>query len=163
LLALTVGGGVIGATATTLLVRSESTGLPPPLSPVLLQALSHIPLALAFGSGLLLWLSSAVPGILAKSFAAAGQMALSNYLAQSIILSVLFYGFGFGLFGRLGSALTASIGVATYVGQLLISYVWLRHYRFGPAEWLWRSLSYGRRQPMKPPATHCAASSSVRS
>jgi uncharacterized protein len=75
-------------------------------------------------------------------------MALSNYLAQSILFGLFFYGFGFGLFGRLGSAITALIGIAVYLGQLVASYVWLQHYRFGPAEWMWRSLTYGCRQPM---------------
>ncbi|HZS08029.1 MAG TPA: DUF418 domain-containing protein [Blastocatellia bacterium] len=147
--AVCFGAGITGAVSTTLLVRSESTGLPPPVSPSLLQAVSHIPLALAFGAGLLLWLSSTPAGPVRRSFAAAGQMALSNYLAQSIIFSLLFYGFGFGLFGRLGPAVTALIGIVVFAAQLAMSRLWLGRYRFGPAEWLWRSLTYGRRQPLK--------------
>jgi uncharacterized protein len=76
-------------------------------------------------------------------------MALSNYLAQSAIFSLLFYGFGLGLFGRLGSAITAPLGLAVFAAQLVASEWWLRQFRFGPAEWLWRSLTYGRRQPMR--------------
>ena len=76
-------------------------------------------------------------------------MALSNYLAQSIIFSFVFYGFGFGLFGRLGSAAAALLGLAVFAGQLVMSEWWLRRFRFGPAEWLWRSLTYGRWQPLR--------------
>lgn len=109
-----------------------------------LEAASYVSLSFAFGAGLLLYYKSG--GLLTQMFAAAGQMALSNYLAQAMIFSMLFYGFGFGLFGQLGSAITMLIGVAVYVGQLAVSYIWLRRYRFGPAEWLWRSLTYGRWQ-----------------
>ena len=110
---------------------------------------SPILLAFTFGAGLLLWLNFKPAGLVRKLFAAGGQMALTNYLSQSIIFSLIFYGFGFGLFGRLGSAITACLGLVVYAGQLAASYFWLQHYRFGPAEWLWRSLTYGRWQPMK--------------
>jgi hypothetical protein len=82
-------------------------------------------------------------------FASLGQMALTSYLTESVVLGVIFYGYGFGLFGRMGSAPAASIGIALYTGQLFFSRFWLRHYRFGPVEWLWRSLTYGRRQRMR--------------
>lgn len=78
-------------------------------------------------------------------FASVGQMALTNYLTESVVLGVIFYGYGFGLFGRLESALAALIGIALYVCQLFFSRFWLHHYRFGPVEWLWRSLTYGPR------------------
>jgi uncharacterized protein len=149
LIAILIGAGFLGGVATTLLVWSESTGQKPMVWPVLLQVFSHIPLAFALGAGLLLWLGSTVLGPVSRLFAAAGKMALTNYVMQSIIFSVLFYGYGFGLFGRLGSAETVLIGVLVYAGQLIMSRLWLQHFRFGPAEWLWRSLSYGRIQPMK--------------
>jgi len=75
----------------------------------LLEVVSYIPLAFAIGAGLLLWLNYASAGLLIRLVAAGGQMALSNYLVQSILFSLLFYGFGFGLFGRLGSAITARV------------------------------------------------------
>ncbi|MEP7343124.1 MAG: DUF418 domain-containing protein [Acidobacteriota bacterium] len=113
------------------------------------KADSPILLAFAFSAGLLLWLNFKPGGLVRKLFAAGGQMALTNYLSQSIIFSMIFYGFGFGLFGRLGSAITACLGLVVYAGQLAASYVWLQRFRFGPAEWLWRSLTYGSRQPMR--------------
>lgn len=78
-----------------------------------------------------------------------GRMALTSYLTQSVVLSVLFYGWGLGLFGRLGEAEAAAIGVAIFVAQAALSAAWLRRYRFGPVEWLWRSITYGARQPMR--------------
>ena len=75
---------------------------------------------------------------LTRLLAAAGRMALSNYLAQSVVFSLVFYGFGFGLFGRLGSAVAALLGLAVFAGQLVISEWWFRRFRFGPAEWFWR-------------------------
>ncbi len=84
-----------------------------------------------------------------RLFAAAGQMALTHYLTQSILFSLVFYGFGLGLFGKLAPAPTAAMAIAVFAAQLILSRVWLQRYRFGPAEWLWRSLTYGRLQPMK--------------
>ena len=81
--------------------------------------------------------------------AAVGQMALSNYLLHSAITSVLFLGWGFGFAGRADYAEQLGVVAAIWVVQLALSPVWLRHYRFGPAEWLWRSLTYWKRQPMR--------------
>lgn len=80
---------------------------------------------------------------------ALGQMALTNYVLQSIILGCIFYSYGLALFDRIGSAAAVGIGVAIYSAQLQMSRLWLRHFRFEPLEWLWRSLSYGKWQPMR--------------
>jgi uncharacterized protein len=77
-----------------------------------------------------------------------GRMAFTNYLAQSIIFGWIFYGYGLGLFGRLGAASALGIGIAVYIGQVLFSAWWLGRYRYGPVEWLWRTLMYGVSQPM---------------
>jgi uncharacterized protein len=85
-------------------------------------------------------------------------MALTNYLMQSVICTTLFYGWGFGLFGTLNRTPLAGIVLAIWVFQLLFSPLWLRFFRFGPAEWLWRSLTYWRLQPLCPmvePAGSC--------
>lgn len=106
-------------------------------------------LALSYVSGFLLLLkrgrASSFPGLVA-----AGRMALTNYLIQSMVLGLIFYGYGFGLFGRIGSAAAAVIGVIVYLTQVQVSRLWLAHFQFGPFEWLWRSLAYKRRQPMLP-------------
>ncbi|SPP93597.1 DUF418 domain-containing protein [Bradyrhizobium vignae] len=77
-----------------------------------------------------------------------GRMAFTNYIAESLIFGWIFYGYGLGLFGRLGVAEALAIGIAVYAAQALFSVWWLRRYRYGPLEWLWRSLMYGARQPM---------------
>lgn len=76
-----------------------------------------------------------------------GRMALTNYLMQSVVMVLLFYGIGGGWLGKVGTAGCVVVGSTTYVTQLLLSHWWLQRYRFGPAEWLWRSLTYGSRQP----------------
>ncbi|WFU15689.1 DUF418 domain-containing protein [Bradyrhizobium sp. CB3481] len=79
-----------------------------------------------------------------------GRMAFTNYLMQSLIFSSIFYGYGLGLFGRLGATSTLAIGIVVYVAQVLFSKWWLGRYRYGPVEWLWRTLMYGAAQPMLP-------------
>jgi uncharacterized protein len=74
-----------------------------------------------------------------------GRMALSNYLSQTLIMIVIYYNFGFNLFGRIGLIQTTGIAILILVLQIIISNIWLRHFRFGPIEWLWRSLTYKKR------------------
>ncbi len=76
------------------------------------------------------------------------RMAFTNYLAQSVILGWIFYGYGLGLFNRLEAASALAIGLVVYAGQVVFSAWWLRRYRYGPVEWLWRTLMYGVSQPM---------------
>ncbi len=147
--ALLIVAGSLGALTTTLEVWAKETGQPPPGAFDWLYPFASVLLAGAYGAGLLLWLNSVRAGMLTRWVAAAGQMALSNYLAQSVIFSLIFYGFGLGLFGQLGSAITALLGLAVFAGQLVTSQWWLQRFRFGPAEWLWRSLAYGQRQPQR--------------
>ncbi|MEQ8205331.1 MAG: DUF418 domain-containing protein, partial [Woeseia sp.] len=86
---------------------------------------------------------------LCAQFAAVGRMAFSNYLMHSIVLTTLFYGHGLGLYGSIPRA-AQMLFVAGMLGlQLVLSPWWLARFRFGPAEWLWRSLTYWQRQPMK--------------
>ncbi len=80
-----------------------------------------------------------------RPLAAVGQMALTNYLMQSLICTTIFYGHGFGYFGYVERVGQFGIVVAIWVLQLIISPIWLSYFRFGPAEWLWRALTYGRR------------------
>jgi uncharacterized protein len=108
----------------------------------ILVALGHIgALILLYKAGAFVWLS--------YRLAAIGRMALSNYLMHTIICTTLFYGYGFRLFGRLDRVQLLGIVFAIWALQLWLSPIWLRSFRFGPAEWLWRSLTYGGPQPMK--------------
>jgi uncharacterized protein len=76
-------------------------------------------------------------------------MALTNYLTQSIICMFIFTGAGFGLFGELQRYELYYVVAAIWIVQLLWSSWWLKRFHFGPAEWIWRSLTYGRRQPFR--------------
>lgn len=71
-----------------------------------------------------------------------GRMALTNYLSQTIIMIVIFYKFGFNLFGKIGLIQTMGIAILILVGQIILSNIWLRYFKYGPLEWLWRSLTY---------------------
>jgi uncharacterized protein len=84
-----------------------------------------------------------------RRLAAVGQLALSNYLLQSIICTTIFYGHGFGLFGSVERVGQLAIVFGVWAAQLTWSPVWLRYFQFGPAEWAWRSLTYGRAQPFR--------------
>lgn len=103
----------------------------------LFVALGHTGLVMLIcKAGLLTWLTSRL--------AAVGRMALSNYLTHTIICTTLFEGWGFGLFGRLNRVELLGVVVAIWLMQLIVSPLWLRRFRFGPMEWLWRSLTYAR-------------------
>jgi uncharacterized protein len=107
----------------------------------MLVALGHLGTVVSiFKAGLATWLTSGL--------AAVGRMALSNYLMQSLICTTLFYGYGLALFGALDRIQLLGVVVAIWLLQLSYSPFWLRFFRFGPVEWLWRSLTYGKSQPM---------------
>jgi uncharacterized protein len=98
--------------------------------------------------GLIMWMFKG--GLFMKitaRLAAVGRMALTNYLSQTIILTTVFY--WFGLFGNFSRTELLLFVIGVWALQLWWSPVWLRYFRFGPMEWLWRSLTYRRRQPMR--------------
>jgi uncharacterized protein len=86
---------------------------------------------------------------LTRPFAAVGRTAFSNYILQTLICVTIFYGHGFGLFGQLERKEQVAMVAAIWVFQLVISPIWLRHFLFGPLEWLWRSLTYLQWQPFR--------------
>jgi uncharacterized protein len=90
-----------------------------------------------------------------SAFAPVGRMALTNYLAQTVICLAIYY--GGGLFGSFHGALNVLIAVVIFAVQMQWSAWWLAHYRFGPMEWVWRSLTYGHMQPMRIAAAQPAA------
>lgn len=84
-------------------------------------------------------------------FAPVGRMALTNYLAQGLLYGFILYGVGpgLGLAGRIGSFAVFLLCIAFFAFQTAFSHWWLARYRFGPMEWLWRTLTYGKRPPMR--------------
>jgi uncharacterized protein len=78
-----------------------------------------------------------------------GRMAFSNYLFQSIICGLIFYGIGFGMFGKLQRYELYYVVVSVWIFEIILSHIWMRHFSYGPFEWLWRSLTYWKKQPVK--------------
>ncbi len=83
-----------------------------------------------------------------RAVGAVGQMAFTNYLMQSVFCTLFFYGYGLGYFGDLKYYQLYYVVAEIWMIQLVFSVFWLQYFRFGPLEWLWRSLTYGERQPM---------------
>jgi uncharacterized protein len=86
---------------------------------------------------------------LTRTLAYVGQMAFSNYILTSLVCTTIFEGYGFGLFGKLQRYQLYGVVLAVWAMILIISPIWLKHFRFGPLEWLWRSLTYWRKQPLR--------------
>jgi len=84
-----------------------------------------------------------------KPLSAVGRMALTNYILQTLICTTIFNGHGFGLFGEVSRYSQILLVFGIWIIQLIVSPIWLRYFRFGPLEWFWRSLTYGRLQPMR--------------
>jgi uncharacterized protein len=86
---------------------------------------------------------------LTGALAATGRLALTHYITQTVIGITLFYGFGFALFGRLERWQLALLFLAVAAFQVLFSLLWLRRFRYGPLEWVWRSLTDGHIRPLR--------------
>ena len=78
-----------------------------------------------------------------------GQMAFTNYLMQSFLCGLIFYGVGFGLFGKLQRYELYYVVLGVWIFQIISSHLWLRYFQFGPLEWVWRSLTYWKKQPIR--------------
>ncbi len=106
-------------------------------------------ISIGYISLIMLLAKSSVFSSLKDRLAAVGQMALTNYISQSIIGALLFFGIGFSLFGQVERWMQVVIVLAVWTLQLIWSKPWLNSYRFGPLEWVWRSLTYGKKQPLR--------------
>lgn len=121
--------------------------LPVVLGPV--RHLAELGMAAAYVAGITLLFQRAAWQRRLLVLAPVGRMALTNYLLQSVLGVLLFYGYGLGLIGKLGSAAQLAVALGIFALQAVFSRLWLARFRFGPAEWLTRSLTYGRAQPMR--------------
>jgi len=111
-------------------------------------AISVVPLCLAYTSVVCLrWINKKGNSRL-KILAPMGRMALTNYLVQTIIGITLYYGVGFGLGGNIGPAYFIPIGLGVYALQIAYSNWWFKYFNYGPMEWIWRQLTYGKRLPL---------------
>lgn len=108
-----------------------------------------VPMSLGWIAVVMLACRYGVLAALRTRLAAVGRLALSNYILQTVLCTLVFYGTGFGLFGQVERVGQCAVVLAVWLLQLWLSPVWLRHFRQGPLEWLWRSLTYGQRQPLR--------------
>lgn len=82
-------------------------------------------------------------------FSLVGRMSLSNYILHNVLLSLIFYGYGLGLYGKIGPFAQAPILLGLMVVSMLFSSLWLKYFHWGPLEWLWRAATQGQFPPMK--------------
>jgi uncharacterized protein len=140
-----VGGGLTVAADEPALLGLPSLGR----AQFPLDRLAAAVLATGYGAAIISLVGSSGGKRMLAWAAPLGRMAFTNYLAQSLIFGWIFYGYGLGLFGRAGVTTALAIGICVYVAQVMISAQWLKYYRFGPVEWMWRSLMYGSLQPLR--------------
>jgi uncharacterized protein len=115
----------------------------------LLFVLGSVSLATGYAASLILWAQKPLGRTLLLPLASAGRLALSVYLTQSLIFTTLFHGYGLGLAYRLGPLAVTVAAILIFSVQVMLSHWWLRHFRFGPFEWLWRSFTYLHWQALK--------------
>lgn len=112
-------------------------------------ALGVVPLALTYVALFMLAFQTGVGKKLLPVFAPVGKMAFTNYIMQSLIGNFVFLGAGLGYMGQVGPFYYTLFGILVFMGQVLFSTVWLKYFNYGPLEWLWRSGTYKKWQPLK--------------
>jgi len=147
-LAIALAGGVLEALLSSVwptddlrIVRRLIIGI--------FGSLATFGLSAAYALGLALLLLRGRPALPLTGLAAVGRTALSNYLLQSVVFVLLYYSYGLGLYGRITPLPAMLLSVTVYSAQVLLSIWWLNRFRFGPVEWAWRSLTYGRKQAFR--------------
>lgn len=114
----------------------------------LFYALNVAPLALAYIATLALWYSKGKFQKVLATLQPVGRMALTNYVMQSLLGILIYYGLGFGLGGKFGPAGYIPIALIVFIFQLVFSHWWLSYLDYGPLEWIWRQLTYWKRLPI---------------
>ena len=128
----------------------------------LFYAFGVVPMACGISAGIALIVITRPRAL--SWFSPVGRTALSNYLFQTVISMAIFYGFGLGLTKAFGFSVVVAIALAVFAWQVLFSTLWLQYFRFGPMEWVWRQMTYGKwidlrhKKPEKVPAVATLAS-----
>jgi len=115
----------------------------------LIYPFQRILLVMAHASLVILIIKSGALKSFLGRLAAVGQMALTNYVMHTVICTLFFFGYGFNYYAELEFYKIFYVVFLIWIMQLIISPIWLRYYNFGPLEWLWRSLTYWKMQPMR--------------
>ena len=111
--------------------------------------LSVYPMGFAYAAGFSLLFNHSQEGKGWLLLTKPGRMACTNYLGQSVLGIILFYGIGFGLGAKVDLLATEAIALGVYAFQIAVSAIWLKFFRFGPVEWVWRMLTYCQKLPLK--------------
>ncbi|MCY7309218.1 MAG: DUF418 domain-containing protein [Chitinophagaceae bacterium] len=114
----------------------------------ILYALGVVPLAMAYVGLFMLSFQTAVGKKILSVLAPVGKMAFSNYIMQSLIGNFVFLGAGLGYMGQVGPVYYTLLGIGVFIIQIILSSIWLKYFNYGPLEWLWRSATYKKWQPM---------------
>lgn len=147
---ITLIGGGIGLILAPLFAWSSINGQPWGIAAhSLIYTLSVYPLAFAYMSLICLAYLRCSTFAPFRWLAAPGRMALTNYLMQSVIGVLLYYGIGLGLGASLPLAGVELVALLIFIAQMILSSLWLRAFRYGPLEWIWRILTYGRYFPCR--------------
>lgn len=150
---LRLWGLIIGipACAATFYFEYFESKIPDPvgLFHSIFYALGVVPLSLAYTSMICLqWVKKKTNSLL-KFLAPVGRMALTNYIMQTIFAICIYYGVGLGMGGYIGPTIYIPIGLFVYTFQILYSNIWFNYFNYGPLEWIWRQLTYGKRLPLR--------------
>lgn len=142
---ITAGGFIIGLPLSLLYAWSGMNGHPWGMAGhTLLYTVSVFPMGLAYATGFSLCYLYNKNHRVFRLLAAPGRMALTNYIGQSIWGIIIFYGIGFGLGADTGLVYALLIATGVYVIEIAFSHLWLHFCQFGPLEWIWRMLTYGK-------------------
>ena len=146
-------GFLVGLPAGIALAYFQHDELHLPQAAGLLDTLSYalnvVPLCLAYTATItLIWINNTKHPVL-RTLAPAGRMGLTNYLMQSFFAVFFFYGIGLGFGSNMGPAFYLPVFFVFYCFQLFYSNWWMRYFNYGPLEWIWRQLTYGKRLPLK--------------
>lgn len=133
----------------TMHLLRENWSVPAFLRAGITYDIGRIPLTIGHLGVLMLFAHSGGFAALKRALAAVGRMAFTNYIMTSIICAVVFYGFGFGLYGQLQRYQLYYVVAGIWLVQLVFSPLWLARYRFGPLEYLWRWLTYGEKPVLR--------------
>lgn len=110
----------------------------------ILYTISVYPLGMAYAAGLSLWYLWKRERRIFRWLAVPGRMALTNYIGQSVWGMLIFYGIGFGIGANMGLIYVLLIATGVYLVEVMFSLIWLHYFRYGPLEWIWRMLTYGK-------------------
>ena len=146
-------GFIIGIPASLGLAYFEIFGkhIPHPLglAHTVFYTIGVVPLSLAYASSLCLYWIKTKGNTRWKILAPLGRMALTIYIMQTLLSIMLFYGVGFRLGGNIGPSIFFPIAIGMYLFQIAFSHLWFRYFNYGPLEWIWRMLTYGKKLSLR--------------